>query len=241
MTGVPVDWPMTIAEIAQLLTSTGRLDIILTPIDSGGNMAQVDCYNGDYGSNLSGSVVFQYGTGAHNVSRMRVNEDMSNTVNKLRYLLGPRVGTSDDPAAFQHWEGSVEGEIAPLGADPSGQINARMDCSQAAYGVRSEIKIFDGRAGLTLAERQLYQQMWAGEAWFRALPRFMVHITPTRGTAIGSFGIGDLVGVQASSAVRGGFSGGQRVYQFTTQWDDPDGPLYITELQTSPSQEGLPG
>jgi hypothetical protein len=171
---------------------------------------------------------------------MRVNEDMTNICNKLRYLLGPRVGTRDDPNSEQHWEGSVEGEISPLGADPTGQINARMNASRAAYGVRSEIKIFDGRADLTLAERQLYQQMWAGEAWFRAVPRFMVHITPTRGTAIGSFGIGDLVSVQASAAVRGGFSGAQRVYQFTTQWQNPDGPLEITELQTSPSQEGLP-
>jgi hypothetical protein len=236
LTGAPTDWPMSIMEIAQLLCSTGALDIVLTPIDSGGNMAQVDCYNGDYGSDLSGSVVFQYGTGAFNVSRMRVVEDITNACNKLRYLLGPRVGTAADPGAFQHWAGSVEGG-ALMPDPPQSDIDALIASSRAAYGVRSEIKIFDARGDEAIVAHDLYRRLWQLETWSRAQPRFMVHITPTRETAINSFGVGDLVGVQASSAVRGGFSGAQRVYQYTVGWDG-DGVLAITELQTSPNQEG---
>jgi hypothetical protein len=66
----------------------------------------------------------------------------------------------------------------------------------------------------------------------------MVHITPTREAGIGSFDIGDLVTVRASSAVRGGFSAKQRIYEYTISWSD-DGVLAISELQTSPTGEGL--
>jgi len=52
---------MSIAQIAALLVETGELDIVCTPIDLGGNMGQVSCYNGDYGS-VSGAS-FQYATG----------------------------------------------------------------------------------------------------------------------------------------------------------------------------------
>ena len=50
------------------------------------------------------------------------------------------------------------------------------------------------------------------------------------------FDIGDLVGVSASSAVRGGFSGAQRVYEYTIGWED-DGVLFLSELQTSPTAD----
>ena len=72
----------------------------------------------------------------------------------------------------------------------------------------------------------------------RLTPRELIHITPTRGTAIGAFDIGDLVAVSAGASVRGGFSGAQRVYEYTISWDE-DGPFELSELQTSSDQEGM--
>jgi hypothetical protein len=236
LTGAPTDWPMSIAEIASLLTSTGEVDIVLSPIDSGGNMAQIDVYNGDFGSDLSGSVVFSYGMGARNVRRIRVNEDMSNSINKLRYLLGPRVGTPEDPAGDQHWRASIEGG-ALMPDPPQSSIDSQLSASRSAIGTRFEIKIFDARGDEATVGRELYRRLWQLEAWSRSQPRFMVHVEPTRETAIGSFDIGDLVTVQASSAVRGGFSGAQRVYGYTISWDE-DGVLALSEIDTSPNQEG---
>ena len=59
-----------------------------------------------------------------------------------------------------------------------------------------------------------------------------MHVTPTRGTEIGTFDIGDLVGVTIGAEICGGIEGAQRVYQYTISWD-ADGPLELGELQTS--------
>jgi len=66
LTGAPSDWPMTMAELAALLVSTGVVDIVITPIefDVDGNYGMIDVYNGDFGLDLSSSVQFQYGVGA---------------------------------------------------------------------------------------------------------------------------------------------------------------------------------
>jgi hypothetical protein len=251
LTGAPVDWPMTIMQIAALLISTGELDIILTPIDGAfGEMARVDCYNGDYGTDLSGSVVFEYGTGALNVRRMRWNEDMSGICNKLWYYGGPQIGTAADPAGNQHWCWNITGDDPLLANPPGGDIDYsnplgdRRLASQAAYGVRMDIKIFDALSDLCLGEgavdpgRSLYRRLWQIEQWLRCVPRNLVHVTPIRGYGIGSFDIGDLVGVEAAASVRGGFSGAQRVYGYTVSWDE-DGPFELSELQTSADQEGF--
>src|SRR3990167_10525310 len=70
LSGGPTDWPMTIAQVVSLLVSTGEVDVIITHTDPGGGiMGTVDVYNGNFGTDLSGSIVFQYGTGALNVRR----------------------------------------------------------------------------------------------------------------------------------------------------------------------------
>ena len=84
----------------------------------------------------------------------------------------------------------------------------------------------------------LYRRIWGLESWIRAVPRTLIHVTPTRETEIGSFDIGDIVGVSAGSEFRGGFSGAQRIYEYTISWDN-DGVLALGELQTSADQEGL--
>jgi hypothetical protein len=84
--------------------------------------------------------------------------------------------------------------------------------------------------------RDLYRNRWETESWIRQQPRELIHITPTRETEIGTFDIGDLVGVEAVAAVRGGFSGAQRVYEYTVSWDN-DGVRALSELQTSPTAD----
>jgi hypothetical protein len=233
---------MTIAEIANLLTSTGEVDIILTPIDSGGAMAQVDVYNGDYGSDLSGSVVFQYATGAHNARAIRRVVDMSSVCNKLWYYLGPRRGA-------QRWDGSITGDSnywtntdfqgVNMAAEYPGAPDVlwRAALSRGSYGTRMDIHIHEARGDESSA-RFLYNRQWLMESWIRAEPREMVHITPVRGTPL-NFGIGDLIGVAAGAKVRGGFSGTQRVYSLTYSWDT-EGVTEITDITTSPSGEGAP-
>lgn len=259
LTGAPTDWPMSIAELTSLLVSTGCLDVVIVPTDPGGGvMGTVSAYNGDYGTDLTASVDFDYGQGNFNVSRMRWNEDMSNMSNKIWYFMGPRIKTPSDPAGNQHWCYNVQGDDPGLPLTiPNGNSRATLLAnrltSRTTYGVRMDIQIFDagecslGAGGdwdtdccggdpLTATFRELYRNRWESESWIRMQPRELIHITPTRETAIGSFDIGDIVGVSATAAVRGGFSGAQRVYEYTISWDQ-DGVLALSELQTSPTAD----
>lgn len=243
LTGAPVDWPMTMGQIASLLCSTGTLDIVITPTDPGGGvMGTVDCYKGDYGTDRSGSVLFSYGMGALNVRRIRWNEDMSQMCNKLWYYIGPRVGTSTDPKGDQHWCANVTGTASfPATVIAAGSLTTLLAdrvTSQGTYGVRMDVKIWDAQGDCTVPVMgyDLYKRLWVEESWIRQVPRGLIHITPTRGTGIGAFDIGDIVSVEADSSVRGGFSGAQRVFGYTVSWDE-DGPFELSELQTSSDSE----
>jgi hypothetical protein len=201
LSGAPTNWPMSIGEMVSLLTSTGAVDVILTPIDSGGNMAQVDCYNGNYGTDRSGSVFLDYATGNHNVRDVRRSIDLSNVCNKLWYHLGPKV-------TVQRFKANVQGDDPCLN-DPAlfdqSQIQSRRAGSQAAYGVRMEIQQFDvdilyneldksgpppwgppdnfcnfGDYSQQDPTRHLYRRLWQMESWIRAVPRELVHVTPVR-------------------------------------------------------------
>jgi hypothetical protein len=243
LSGAPVDWPMTIAELTSLLVSTGCLDVVITPTDPGGGvMGTVSAYCGDYGTDRTATVDFDYGQGNFNVRQLRWNQDMSNMTNKLWYFAGPRILSPADPAGDQHWCFNVQGDdpllplTLPNGASRATLLADRLT-SRTNYGVRMDIQIFDATdddcvPGWGTWERYLYRNRWETESWIRMNPRNLIHITPTRETAIMTFDIGDLVGVSATGAVRGGFSGAQRVYEYTIGWED-DGVLFLSELQTS--------
>jgi len=237
LSGAPTDWPMTMADLASLLTSTGELDIVITPIDTDidGNIGQIDCYNGNYGDDLSTVIAFQYGMGQRNIRALRHNEDATNVISKLRYLLGPRVQTSADPAGDQHWRTSVDtgGPNVPDLCDYETEFTYVEDL----YGGRFDIRIFDGDD--IANAKELYLRLFALEACLRSIPRLLVHITPTRETEIFTFDIGDVITVEAAAVVRGGFSGEQRVYGYTIAWEGEDSVRYLSELTTSPDQEGL--
>ena len=149
-------------------------------------MGTVDGYNGDYGTDLSGSVTLSYGMGDYSIRRVRWNEDMSQVVNKLWYYGGPRVGTAADPAGDQHWCWNITGDdpefnpdVGPGALVPPGGRNSppasatnnqlgvlRIDsqeslgCHGDGYGVRMEVKIFDSLSDTCLGGAGFDPERW---------------------------------------------------------------------------------
>lgn len=267
LSGIPVNWPMTIMEVVALLTSTGEVDVVLTPIDGGGNMAQVDVYNGDFGTDRSSSVVFEFGMGARNVQAVRWNEDMSNLRNKIQYFFTPKETTrrykanitGDDPCLPGN-VGNPGGVGGSLPDRPNflapGVLGNMIADSRRRFGVRMDIQTYDvdviyRHEGCTEdaaflgcctdldPTRILYRRLWQIDSFGAAYPRELIHVTPARDMEIGAFDIGDLVGINISPAIRGGTSGAQRIYQYTITWDSDDSVPAIEELQTSADQAGL--
>lgn len=239
LVGAPTDWPMTIAEVASLLISTGQLDIVAVPIDNGTDTARIDCYNGAYGTDRTGSVVLQYGMGAYNIASLKWTKDLQDVVNKIWTYLGPRVQTAADPPGDQHWDANIVSTDPGLSDPPKSAVNARRVASQADYLVRMLIQIYDARGDEAIVAHDLYRWNWLAESWIRAMPKELVHVTPLRGAiTFGDFGVGDLITVQAANAVMGGFSGAQRIYEYTASWD-ADSIIAVTDLQTSAGNEGF--
>lgn len=229
VTGAPTTWPMTIADVAKLLVDTGETDIVLTPLDTtDGLMAVFNAYNGDYGTDRTATVHFDYATGAFNAREMRVMEDMSTVCNKLWYYLGQKRG-------IQRWDGNITGDDPTLPDPPETAIAALIAASRSAFGVFMDIKVF-GAQGIENSLRPLYQRLWQTESLLRVNGRTIVNVVPVRGLAP-SFDIGDLITLNAGTSLRGGFSGyAQRVYGLTIGEDD-DGVPEITNILTSADQQ----
>jgi hypothetical protein len=85
------------------------------------------------------------------------------------------------------------------------------------------------------------------EAFLRAQPKTLVHITPDRGIKP-AFKCGDLIGVAAPAAFGGGLNGAQRVMEYTYRWDsdgvielgEPVGQAGVPAVVTTDITEGLP-
>lgn len=231
--GSPADWPMTISQFIALATETGELDVVETFIDSGGNMSQISAYNGDYGANLTGSVRFEYGLGSYNASAARRTVDLRNLCNKLWIYGGPREKTKADPAGDQHWSFNVTGDDPGLPETPApgrSQVLALRDSSRVSHYVRMQVRIFDAQESILL--RDLYRRWWLMESWLRAKPQTLVHITPAPGIKP-TFKTGDLIHTAATSKLRGGWSGTQRVMEYSYRWDE-NGTVRIAEPITQP-------
>lgn len=225
VSGVPTDFPMSIDRMRNLLTSTGQLDQILHP---GVGSSTLDLLN-DYTNDLSGSVVFEYATGAHNAQVATVTVDMKDVINALWYLLGPR-------KTEERWRGSITPTAPHPGGVWPGALIARFMASRAAYGYMQEIRIFDDKDDEN-SIRPLFEEEWANEAWLRAVPRTLASVRPQRGIGADDFNVGDIIGVGAGSILDGGFSGGQTVYGF--DWiTDHDGVDELEEILTSHDATG---
>jgi hypothetical protein len=218
-------------------------------------MGVLNAYNGNMGNDLTGSVHFQYATGSFNCTKARMVVDKSGLANRIRYLLGPRRKTARDPGSLQHWDGSIDRTTVlqlPPGWLAVGEP-ARAQ-SEIDYGIREDTRVIDAQGdssiGLTAANtalpRELYLYGWSREAWIRLKPKLMVHLTPQPGT-LPTFKVGDLVMVSAGAAFGGGFSGVQRVMEYTYVWDDmgvvelgaPAGQAGAAAVTTTAAAEGL--
>jgi hypothetical protein len=243
--------PMTIAEIASLLTNTGELDIVIEPIIGLGipsNLGRVHCFNGNYGNDLTGSVHFDYATGDYNARLLRRTEDMSTIANKNWYYLGPRQDQ-------QHWAGNVTGDRPSLPHPPGGDVTLPytngapgsptnplggvIASSRNELGVFMQIGIYDN-FGSEASAFPLYERLWQVESLLRANPRNMVYITPIRNGAFGpgDFDVGDLITINIGDAARVSESGVQRIYAYTIDIDD-DAVEALGEFESSPDQDNI--
>ncbi len=215
LVGAPTNWPKYIDEMQTLLCDTGELDCIYEP-----SANTLNFYNGDYGSDLSGSVRFEYGTGLFNARRCRVTIDRKEMKNRGRYLLGPRRKTAADPAGDQHWDGSID--LTTVTIPNWAALNAAASASQATHRTRFGLWIKDVRGDSSVLPRELYKAHFTAEMSMRLQPKLMFHITPNRGIAP-AFRCGDRIWVSGF-----GLSGVQRVMDFTYRWT-ADGPIELGE------------
>ncbi len=223
--GALSNFPMTLEQMRQLLVATGQLDIFVVP---GIGASTLDLTNGDGGSDLSGSVVYEFDTGSNNARVATVTVDTDEITNALWYLLAPRISET-------RYKGSITPTAPRKGGTWPPDLLARIALSRALYGYKQEIQTKD-EAGAGYFLRPMYEAQWAEEAWIRAVPRTLASVMPNRGT-FPPFRVGDLIGVAAGASLNGGFSGAQRVYEFQVE-EDHDGAVEITDILTSADGEG---
>lgn len=226
------DWPMTISDLISLLTDTGVFDLVLVPVDTStgapaGTLGSLFASD-SWGSDISGTVSFDYATGLNNVSAIRRTFDMDEICNKLYYYLGPKIDLT-------HWQSNITGtEITPV--DLSFWEGLQL-ASRAIYGTYMDVKIYDSTE-LESGSRQLWHRLWEEEVAVRVNPREMVYVTPQAYESGGfrpfiDYNIGDVVGINAADIVGPAISGAmQRIYGFDVS-QDKDGVERVAELLTT--------
>jgi hypothetical protein len=246
MSGVPAEWPSSIQDMADMLLSSGWLDMVVNP---GVGSSTVDLITpplqGGGIRDLTGSVSLDYATGGFNSQAATKTSDMDTVTNALWYLLGPRVHWWAQD--ISHWRGSITPTAANAGGDGEGgepgtpwppALVAKWMGSRATYGYMQEIQIHDQKEDEQTTARPLYEEMYANEALLRAEPRKFISIKPERQSGGGvSFLPGDLISVNAGAVLGGGFSGSVLVYEYEITVD-ADGVAEYTQLLASPDGNG---
>lgn len=217
MKGAPTDWPMSLSDLFARLVSTGQLDIVERPIESGGNLAEISAYNGNFGDDLSSSVRFDFATGTFNARACQRERNYRELLNKLWIYGGPRVKTSADPKGDQHWRFNVTGDDPGLPDPPQSAIAAAVSASRALHYERMLVEIDDADDDEGDAMRNLTRLRWQMTTWMRVRGQTLVSVTPNRGIAP-AFRTGDKIHVAAGTRFAGGFSGTQRVQEFSYRW-----------------------
>ena len=207
LSGAPTDYPMSIADLASLLTNTGALDIVIQPLIGGlgqdgfQNIGTVHCYNGNFGTNRTASVHFDWQTGDYNIELFRRSDDMTTIGNKLWYFLGQR----EDQ---QHWRGNITADHPDLQQPPGGRVvnpdnsflgppcdpldaawannglGQLIACSRSSLGVFMLLSTIDnfgsGSGGDPTSAYPIWLRQWQIESLLRSKPREMLYITPTK-------------------------------------------------------------
>lgn len=230
----PTDFPWNLQQLWDFLVNTGELDVMLVPAVGG---STVNLFPGNAGTDLSGSVVFDYNTGSFNCIGAKYTFDMKNVITRIRYFLGPKRPQYDGD--IQHWASDVqildpELDLPPWDArQPT--IEAQSAAMEAAIGLLREVQIYDSTPGTDgeTALRDLYYSLWQSEMLIRTIPRRLLSFTPDPGITA-TFDVGDLI--TANAVIRGTVGGVQRVYRFTEE-QDTEGNVSLTNLVTSTDGE----
>jgi len=238
----PTDWPWSLQHLWEFLVNTGTLDVMLVPGVGG---STVDLYPGDAGSDLSGSVVFDYNTGSFNCIGAKYTFDMKNTISRIRYFLGPK--RPFYRGDIQHYSADVQIDDPNLDIyDPvkQAQIDAQSGSMEGTTGLMREIQIYDSNPPLPVgttppemtresALRDLYYALWQSEMLVRTVPRRLLSMTPEPGN-VPAFSVGDII--SANAVLRDTVGGAQRVYRYTLE-QDTEGNEMLTNLVTTADGE----
>ncbi len=225
----PTDWPWTLRQLWDFLVSTGELDVMLNP--AAGGSSTVDLYPGDAGTDLSGSVVFEYNTGSHNCSNAVYTFDMKNVITRIRDFLGPKRPQYRND--IQHWAADVQIDDPKLDVPPFSTrqptIEAQSAAMQSITGLMRETRVYDSipkELGGEVTLKDLYYALWQTEMLVRTVPRRLLQMTPQAGISP-SFNVADII--TANAVIRGTVGGAQRVHSFTVE-QDTEGNESITQL-----------
>lgn len=224
----PTDWPWTLERLREFLVNTGQLDVV----ENHGSDT-VDFHAGDYGTDLSGSVALEYGTGAFNCQTARYTFDFQKTVSRIRYFLGPK--RPQYPDDIQHWAGDVQ--IDDPGLDlfdgaKQAVIDGLSSGVEGLLGLLRRIEVYDSN-GDENALRDLYYAIWQSDALINMRPRRLLSVTPDPGISP-AFTCGDLI---STAAVLGeSHAAVQRVYKYRAE-QDTEGNVQLTSVTTSADQE----
>ena len=242
----PSSWPMTLDGLRAMLSDGGVLDYIV-------NGTTIDLYEGNAGNDLTGSVSFGYGTGAFNCKGAERSIDMDNVFTVIWSLLGPKEPLYDNDV--QHWKGNVTIDDSPLGPNggidettgeyygipdpPFSDIASLVLAARGTYGRLQTVDEYDAYTdertpAAKRRKRRLYQMLWLAKSLYCSTPRNLVKMSPEAGIAP-AFDVYDLIAVAATSDLGGGFSGEQRVYEFTCEIDTEGNPE-LTDIVVSADQ-----
>lgn len=228
----PTDWPMTLEQLREFLVSTGQLDLVVNHIPNGGST--VDLYKGDFGSDLTGSIAFDYGTGTFNCIAARYTFDFTKTVSRIRYLLGPKRPQYDGDV--QHWAGDVQIDDPKLDLPPFDTLEPTIEALSAALEavlpLLRRIDIHDSE-GDENTLRDLYMHIWQSDMLVFCRPQRLLTFTPEPGLNP-TMVPGDLVSVAAE--LMDSHSSTARVYSYRKE-QDVDGNVSLTQVTTSADQE----
>lgn len=227
-----MDWPVLCGDFIQQLVQSGVVDVELTPLDPATAldpyfMVMLSAVSG-LGTDKSGTVHFDYFTGALNASACKHVEDWTTVNNKLYDYLGPRIDQS-------HWKANITPSIAPPG------LATTIAASRALYGgpgggQMMSIRVFDS-IGTEFSSRPLYIALWNAEQGYRVEPRNLLYITPNPDAkalfdALFDYDAGDLIAINTGADFGIALAETQRVYGFTKTWSR-ENVARVSQLLTS--------
>lgn len=208
-----MSWPILAGDFFKMLVDTDLIDIVWRPVDPAEGLdpyAMVAVSVVDlHGSDVSGTVHFDYWTGSFNAKNARHVEDFATINNKLYDYLGPRIDK-------QHWAGNITPGSPGTTADPTD--------SRTLYGGQfMQIRVYDAN-DVENTVRPLFLKLWDAEQRLRMEPRDVLFLTPSPDSKAlfqpyTDYSLGDLIAVNVGGDFGVNIAGIQRVYGWDVEWD----------------------